>query len=715
MNRINLPLPADMVEQSAPAQSPPQLKLVTHEAPQPHREYIEHGWQVVAIPPGSKGPIHEGWNTLAGCLKPDAVLPEGYGVGLCHAYSGTAAIDVNSYPEASAWLAERGIDLLKLLQAPDAVQIDSGNPGHGKLIYGTPLGMAIPSKKIIEEGKTILEFRCGTAGGLTVQDCLVGTTHPDTGKPYTWAGLGDWRHLPQLPPELFEVWQQLIEKDSRPADQKPDKQQATTMLPELLSALRAISPDCDRKTWIEVGMGVHAAGLPEGFQLWNEWSKQSAKYNVKEMPAQWRSFKDNPQGITVATVFHHAVQAGWIPPQPDMSGKFGPVPPAQPKPAKEGHGVNLVSASDLTPEKIEWLWHGYLARGKLHVLAGQAGTGKTTIALSLAAIVTRGGKLPDGSTVAASNVLIWSGEDGIADTLLPRLIAAGADIKRIFFTGLTVGDGTVRPFDPASDLPDLVAKAEAVVGGIALMIVDPVVNVITGNSHGNAEVRRDLQPLVNLADRLHCAVIGITHFTKGTEGKNPLDRVTGSLALAAVARVVFATGKTDEVEGDGNRVFCRVKSNIGKDDGGFRYSLEMAVIPGDIEASRVRWHGAVEGHAKELLGDGEDKKAEGDAAAKTHAAMVALVEMLRAAPLDSDVAQNTIQESFGIHPRTIRRAREKLGIRPVGYTNAMSKYKWSWSLPWHPPEMSNEEVVDFLLQQSKRGFGEVKQDDNKTC
>jgi len=105
------------------------------------------------------------------------------------------------------------------------------------------------------------------------------------------------------------------------------------------------------------------------------------------------------------------------------------------------------------------------------------------------------------------------------------------------------------------------------------------VSAIPGDSHKNAEVRRGLQPLVNLASAPNCAALGISHFNKGSQGKDPTERITGSIAFGALARVVFAAAKTPGDHKDGNRSFCRTKSNIGPDDGGFRYDLEQRELP----------------------------------------------------------------------------------------------------------------------------------------
>ena len=273
----------------------------------------------------------------------------------------------------------------------------------------------------------------------------------------------------------------------------------------------------------------------------------------------------------------------------------------------EGATVNLICGADICPEPIRWLWHEWLAAGKFHVLAGPPGTGKTTIASALAATLSCGGCWPDGSRADAGNVLIWSGEDDPKDTLVPRMLACDADMSRVHFVGgVKDGDETIT-FDPAVHT-DLLTVAAARIGGIKLLIVDPIVSAIAGDSHKNAEVRRGLQPLVTLAESLDCAVLGISHFSKSTSGRDPVERVTGSIAFGALARLVFAAAKMpDDDQDGGSRIFVRSKSNIGPDNGGFRYDLiqiELPNYPG-ICASQLLWGSAVDGDARELLGRAE--------------------------------------------------------------------------------------------------------------
>lgn len=250
-----------------------------------------------------------------------------------------------------------------------------------------------------------------------------------------------------------------------------------------------------------------------------------------------------------------------------------------------GPMVELLPGTAYTVEPVSWLWPNWLATGKLHLLAGMAGTGKTTIAVAFGATITSGGAWPDGVRSELGDVLMWSGEDDMKDTLLPRLLACGGDAKR-FYSVASVWEGDrSRHFDPADDVPVLVDAAKQLTA-LKLIIVDPVVAVVTGDSHKNAETRRGLQPLVDVAAALGCAVLGITHFTKNTSGREPIDRVTGSLAFGAAARIVMAAAKGPNPEAP--RRLARVKSNLGPDDGGFEYTLSRAPVPGhDLHAQRV--------------------------------------------------------------------------------------------------------------------------------
>lgn len=355
-------------------------------------------------------------------------------------------------------------------------------------------------------------------------------------------------------------------------------------------------------------------------------------------------------------------------------------------------GVVLVSGRDLTPEPVEWLWHHWLALGKMHLLAGAPGQGKTTIAIGFAATVTSGGRWPDRTVCQLGNVLIWSGEDDPSDTLLPRLMAAGGDRDRVFFVTGARFNGELQPFDPARDLEALQVEAERI-GDVRLIIVDPIVSAVTGDSHKNTETRRALQPLVDLAARMNAVLLGITHLSKGGQGGDPVQRVMGSVAFTAVARVVLVAAKVFSEDGAPRRILVRGKSNIGPDDGGYEYHLEQSEpLPG-IEASRVLWGAAVEGTARELLTDPEHQ--DGEAKNALAAACEFLTDMLKDCPVCAKDLEVEAKKA-GISWRTVRRASETMRV----IKKPAADKRWYWRLPDGPKlaSLSNIQNVDNLAK-----------------
>jgi putative DNA primase/helicase len=227
-------------------------------------------------------------------------------------------------------------------------------------------------------------------------------------------------------------------------------------------------------------------------------------------------------------------------------------------------------------------------------------------------------------------------------------------------------DGERRPFDPAIDTPLLALALSRLPTPPAMLIVDPIVSAVAGDSHKNSETRRSLQPLVDLGERIGCAILGISHFSKGTSGRDPVERVTGSLAFGALARAVMAAVKTRAQDGTpGPRLFARAKSNLGPDGGGFHYSLEQVALPDSpgVYASRVLWGDPVEGEASALLAAAE---ADTDADER---AVLADAESWLVATLAEAGGSMDRREIMGaakrahFPERTVYRARDKSGVQ----------------------------------------------------
>ena len=338
--------------------------------------------------------------------------------------------------------------------------------------------------------------------------------------------------------------------------------------------------------------------------------------------------------------------------------------------------VEMTRGDLLCIEAVCWLWPDWLAIGKVHILGGAPGTGKTTIAMSFAAAATNGMGWPDAHRSEPGEVVIWSGEDNTADTLAPRLAARGADMRRVHFVG-NVSDpqNGRRMFDPARDTELLRVQMQRI-GNIKMLIIDPIVNAVQGDSHKNADVRKSLQPLVDLAAVEKVALLGITHFSKGTAGREPVERITGSLAFGALARVVMVVAKRAGDDEAATHVFCRAKSNIGRDDGGFEYRLIQEPLRDNpaIVASRLEWGMELCGSAREILADAEDAGGE-SAGGRTDDA----VGFLRQKLANGRVHARQIYkdaEGSDIKKRTIDRAKKRIGVVAV-----KEKDGWFWALP----------------------------------
>lgn len=337
--------------------------------------------------------------------------------------------------------------------------------------------------------------------------------------------------------------------------------------------------------------------------------------------------------------------------------------------------VRLVRGDTVALEAVRWrwLWPGFLPAGMLTLLGGAPGCGKTTIALNFAATITMGGPWPDGRRCQQpGDVLVWSGEDP-ATVAAARLKAAGADMRRVYFIDGLI-DCDDLGFDPGRDM-DLLESTASLLPAPSLLILDPIVSAVSGDGHKSNDVRRALQPVVDLAQRLGCAVLGITHFSKGTSGRDPVERITGSLAFAALARLVLVAAKVKaEDDEEQRRVLVRANSNIGPDDGGYAYSLDRIEVAEGVEGQRVLWGEALHGSAREVLAEAEAPETQdGDDVADVDRFLRSL---LATGPMSAK-AIKADADGAGYAWRTVQRAASRIGAerRKEGM-----KGGWVWAL-----------------------------------
>lgn len=340
--------------------------------------------------------------------------------------------------------------------------------------------------------------------------------------------------------------------------------------------------------------------------------------------------------------------------------------------------LQLTAAADITPKSPEWIWSSWLPSGKLTLLAGPGGCGKTTIAMSLAATLSTGSTWPDGTPgTGVGNTIIWSGEDSIADTIIPRLIAANADLNRIYVvTGRIDENGEKRSFDPARDF-DLIEKAAEELGDVSLVIFDPVVSLIRGDMHRANEVRQALDSVVKFAEQHKCVVIGISHLKKGRGQGSVADRVIGSQAFTALARAVLVVEKSPHSD---TRVLARTKSNISIDSGGIEYFVDPVTLTDEnIDTTCIRWGQVIEGSAEEIMCNLEQSRTIKPAKALDQAISF-LIEALSNGPVASTVLKE-LSVKAGISWATLRRASDRLGVVP---RKGGMDGPWYWEIPSQP-------------------------------
>lgn len=325
----------------------------------PFIEYVEHGWRLCPIQYGTKRPGLDDWNREENAITDPIQAGRLAGAGLCHAYSGTCAVDIDDYTAAKDWLAGHGVNIDALLGAEDAVQIRSGRDNRAKLIYALadPLPSCVFKVKDPDTGKerVLFELRCASAGGLTLQDVLPPSIHPDTGHPYAWGGAGDWSDLSPLPDALRAIWRARLASagTGQPARAGGAGAGAITLSPDqvrdLRSALFSMRAD-DYHDWVRMGHALWRCG-DLGRGLWMDWSATSDKFDAGQAARKWETF----DGTTTdyRAVFAEAQKAGWVNPQARQVAYL---------PAADGpvHPPLLVPAGMTVPELPATLLPGVL-------------------------------------------------------------------------------------------------------------------------------------------------------------------------------------------------------------------------------------------------------------------------------------------------------------------------------------------------------------------
>ena len=328
-------------------------------------------------------------------------------------------------------------------------------------------------------------------------------------------------------------------------------------------------------------------------------------------------------------------------------------------PLSEAEELSSFVASNVQRKPIEWAWYGYFALGKLSMVEGDPGDGKSILSIDLAARWSSGAPMPDGTEHGGPwHVVMVSAEDDIEDTIVPRLIAANARLENI--TLIPYGSSQDRPFNLAEDLPALERRVMAVNAHICML--DPLAAFLPSgtDSHNDMSVRQALYPLRTFAMRTRTATLCLRHLNKGGSGGKAVYRGNGSIAFTGAARTGFLVAP--DPDDPSIRVLACVKNNIALKPPSLRYEIKS----GEDDAPFIVWRGWTDANAQEIL-DGPSKNnpwSDDDAELKRRARVMEgqfLTDILRDGPLSwTAIVEAGKREGFS--DRTLQRARADLGL-----------------------------------------------------
>lgn len=332
-----------------------------------------------------------------------------------------------------------------------------------------------------------------------------------------------------------------------------------------------------------------------------------------------------------------------------------------------------MQVASVPSEEVQWLWPGRIALGKLTIIAGDPGLGKSFLTLGVAATVSRGGYWPDNRQVQAEvgSVILLSAEDGVGDTIRPRLEAAGADTTKIHCVqGVSSTDEQgeySRAFDMRRDLDEL-EELVFNVDDCRLVIVDPMSAYLgESNTHQDSVVRSFLAPLASMAARNNVAIVIVSHLRK-SEGL-AIHRTMGSLGFVAAARTAHVV--VEDQDDPERRLFLPIKNNLASNTGGLSYRLKDhgygAVITWDPDPISITADEAFRRSTTGKSGESREK--------------VDPVEWLEDYLSEGPRLANDIKEAakgVGIGRHKLDRAVEQLAVKRE---KTSPRGPWQWELP----------------------------------
>lgn len=313
--------------------------------------------------------------------------------------------------------------------------------------------------------------------------------------------------------------------------------------------------------------------------------------------------------------------------------------------------LKMIKMSDIEAQEIEWLWYPYIAYGKLAIIQGDPGDGKTTLILNLAAKLTKGEGLDENMKVMEPmNVIYQTAEDGLADTVKPRLLQAGADCEKVL---------VIDESEKSLSMLDERIEEALIKTGARVLILDPIQAYLGSGTDMNRanEVRNMTKRLAALAEKYKCAIILIGHMNKAA-GNKAAYRGMGSIDFYAVARSVLLVGR---VEGEPNiRAMVQIKNNLAE----FGHAKAFR-----LSEEGFRWLGDYEITADEVLGGYAPK------INKLEQAKDLLRELSKELEKVESNSIYDMAKEQNISKRTLENAKREMGIRAKRENGS-----WYWPL-----------------------------------
>jgi putative DNA primase/helicase len=380
------------------------------------------------------------------------------------------------------------------------------------------------------------------------------------------------------------------------------------------------------------------------------------------------------------------------------------------------------SASTIKSKAVHWIWHPFIPDAKVSELAGDPDRGKSILLVEIAAHVSTGTPWFDWSDCPLGHVLLLSSEDDFDDTVVPRLVAASADLSNVTLISTRVEvidkDGSTRRVRFTLPLHIQILENKIKAKGAKLVVIDALVSFLDHgmNTSRDTAAREVIDALKEVAARTGCAILVLRHLNKDANaGGNPLNRIGGSTSFSAAARashlIDFDPTDDNPNEGARRRVLLRLKNNNSAPTDGLVFKLDVVPFTCDsgevTEVPTIEWCGATKLTAAQLMLQ-QQRRARGETPKDESNRAREAIDFLRLTLATGPRPMREVQSdalALDINARTLRRAREKLhieAIKPKGKKDG----PWCWRLPAinangtspapHPPHTNGKSASNVV-------------------